>query len=75
MSVALKADGRPTAKVGIDDELLRNLSQRRGEIDEAVAELEAAIGRTKSVDELQSIVLATRLAHDLVQTYFLPLGR
>jgi conjugative relaxase-like TrwC/TraI family protein len=45
---------------GIDDEVLRNLSQRRGEIDEAVAELEAAIGRTKSVDELQSIVLATR---------------
>lgn len=45
---------------GIDDDLVREFSQRRGEIDEAVAELEAAIGRTRTLDELQSIIVATR---------------
>lgn len=45
---------------GIDDAVVHEFSRRRGDIDEAVAELEDAIGRTKTVDELQSIVLATR---------------
>lgn len=49
---------------GIDDAVVREFSRRRGDIDEAVAELEDAIGRTKTVDELQSIVLATRPAKE-----------
>lgn len=49
---------------GIDDAVVREFSRRRGEIDDAVAELEEAIGRTKTVEELQSIVLATRPAKE-----------
>ena len=45
---------------GISDDLIRQFSRRRGEIDDAVAELEAAIGRTRTLDELQSIIVATR---------------
>ncbi len=47
---------------GISDEILRKFSQRRGEIDEALAELEAAIGRGSSIAELQGAVLSTRPA-------------
>jgi len=47
---------------GISDEVVREFSRRRAEIEDAVAELEAAIGRTKTVGELQSLVLATRPA-------------
>lgn len=45
---------------GISDDLVREFSQRRGEIDDAVAELEEAIGRTRTLDELESIIVATR---------------
>jgi len=45
---------------GISDDLVREFSQRRGEIDDAVAELEDAIGRTRTLDELQSIIVSTR---------------
>jgi conjugative relaxase-like TrwC/TraI family protein len=44
----------------ISDDVVREFSQRRGEIDDAVAELEEAIGRTRTLDELQSIIVATR---------------
>lgn len=59
---------------GIDDALVREFSRRRTEIDDAVAELELAIGRTKTVDELQSIVLATRPAKDEVDPMQLVAG-
>lgn len=49
---------------GIPESVVREFSRRRNEIDDAVAELEEAIGRTKAVDELQSIVLATRPAKE-----------
>jgi conjugative relaxase-like TrwC/TraI family protein len=49
---------------GIPESVVREFSRRRNEIDEAVAELEEAIGRTKTVDELQSIVLNTRPAKE-----------
>lgn len=45
---------------GIPAEVLREFSQRRNAIDEAVAELEEAIGRTRTIDELRNIVTATR---------------
>ena len=47
---------------GIPDSVLRGFSQRRGEIDDALRELEAAIGRDPSLQELDRIVLKTRPA-------------
>ena len=45
---------------GIPAEVLREFSQRRGEIDEALAELEEAIGRVSTIDELRDVVTSTR---------------
>lgn len=45
---------------GIPDEVLREFSQRRTEIDEALTELEEAIGRGARPDEVEHIVLKTR---------------
>lgn len=45
---------------GIPAEVLRTFSQRRGEIDDALAELEEAIGRVSTIDELRDVVTATR---------------
>jgi hypothetical protein len=47
---------------GIPDPVLRGFSQRRGEIDDALRELEDAIGRDPSLQELDRIVLKTRPA-------------
>ncbi|MDP9386742.1 MAG: AAA family ATPase, partial [Actinomycetota bacterium] len=49
---------------GIPDEVLREFSRRRNEIEEAVAELEAEIGRRTSLDELQAVVAGTRPAKE-----------
>jgi conjugative relaxase-like TrwC/TraI family protein len=55
---------------GISDDVLREFSQRRNEIDDALRELEMAIGRGSSLDELQQIVLQTRPAkqHTVLDT-------
>lgn len=45
---------------GIPDDVCRAFSRRRAEIEEAVAELEEAIGRAATLDEVQGIVTATR---------------
>jgi hypothetical protein len=45
---------------GIPEVVLREFSRRRAEIDAAIAELEAAIGRTSTIEELQTGVAATR---------------
>lgn len=45
---------------GIPAEVLREFSQRRNEIDDALAELEDAIGRASTIDELRDVVTATR---------------
>lgn len=45
---------------GIPAEVLREFSQRRNEIDDALAELEEAIGRASTIDELRDVVTATR---------------
>ncbi|MGH9030533.1 MAG: MobF family relaxase [Acidimicrobiia bacterium] len=47
---------------GIPQTVLREFSQRRNEIDEALAELEEAIGRTSTIDELRNVVAETRPA-------------
>ncbi|MGH9187296.1 MAG: AAA family ATPase, partial [Acidimicrobiales bacterium] len=47
---------------GIPDPVLRAFSQRRSDIDDAIAELEDAIGRASTIDELQRLVTATRPA-------------
>jgi conjugative relaxase-like TrwC/TraI family protein len=47
---------------GMPDELLTNFSQRRNEVDEALRELEDALGRGARPDEVESIVLRTRKA-------------
>jgi AAA domain/TrwC relaxase len=47
---------------GIPDEVLREFSRRRSEIDDALRELEDAIGRDPSLRELDRIVLKTRPA-------------
>ncbi len=52
--------------VGIADELVREFSRRRNEIEDAIAELEEAIGRRTSLDEVQSIVTSTRPAKEEV---------
>ena len=45
---------------GIADELVKEFSRRRNEIDDALAELEDAIGRRTTLDEVQNIVTNTR---------------
>jgi len=45
---------------GIPEAVLRDFSRRRNEIDDALRELEAEIGRGVSPDELEHVVLATR---------------
>ncbi|HAS13129.1 MAG TPA: hypothetical protein DCS55_21855 [Acidimicrobiaceae bacterium] len=45
---------------GIDDDLVREFSQRRGEIDDAITELEEAIGRRTNLDEVQAVITSTR---------------
>jgi conjugative relaxase-like TrwC/TraI family protein len=45
---------------GIPESVLREFSQRRSEIDDALAELEQAIRRTSTIDELKRIVAKTR---------------
>lgn len=45
---------------GIDDTVLREFSRRRNEIEDAVAELEAEIGRRTSLDEVQEVITNTR---------------
>ncbi len=47
---------------GVPEAVCRELSQRRNDIDDAVRELEEAIGRGKTIEELNGIVLATRPA-------------
>ena len=47
---------------GIDDDVLREFSQRRNEIEDAVAELEAEIGRRSSLDEVQAVITGSRPA-------------
>jgi conjugative relaxase-like TrwC/TraI family protein len=53
---------------GIPDEVLREFSRRSNEIDDAVAELEALIGRTKTIGELRGLVTKTRPAKRRVET-------
>lgn len=45
---------------GIPDDVLREFSRRTNEVDEAVAELEALIGRTTTLAELRGMVKSTR---------------
>lgn len=45
---------------GIDDAVLREFSQRRNEIEDAVAELEAEIGRRSTLDEVQTVITGSR---------------
>lgn len=47
---------------GIPAEVLREFSRRRNEIEEALAELEEAIGRTSTIEELKNVVAETRPA-------------
>ena len=47
---------------GIPSEVLREFSRRRNEIEEALAELEEAIGRTSTIEELKNVVAETRPA-------------
>jgi len=48
--------------VGIPDEVLGEFSRRSREVDEAVAELEALIGRKTTIGELRGLVTKTRPA-------------
>ena len=45
---------------GIPPDVLREFSKRRNEIEEALAELEEAIGRVTTIDELRDVVTSTR---------------
>lgn len=45
---------------GISDEVVREFSRRRTEIEDALAELEEAIGRRSTIDEVQHVVTSTR---------------
>ena len=45
---------------GISDELVKEFSRRRTEIEDALAELEEAIGRRSTLDEVQNVVTNTR---------------
>ena len=47
---------------GIPDAVLREFSRRSSEVDEAVAQLEALIGRTATIGELRDLVTRTRPA-------------
>jgi len=47
---------------GIPDKVLREFSRRSNEVDEAVAELEALVGRTATIGELRGLVTKTRPA-------------
>ncbi len=47
---------------GIGDDVLREFSRRRSEIEDAVAELEKEIGRRSTLDEVQAIIASTRPA-------------
>ncbi len=47
---------------GIPDPVLDEFSQRRREINDAIRELEDALGRASTLDELQSVVATTRPA-------------
>jgi conjugative relaxase-like TrwC/TraI family protein len=47
---------------GITDPVLDEFSQRRREINDAIRELEDALGRASNLEELQSVVAATRPA-------------
>jgi conjugative relaxase-like TrwC/TraI family protein len=49
---------------GIADEVLREFSQRRNEIEDAVAELEAEIGRQSTLAEVQNVITGTRPAKE-----------
>jgi conjugative relaxase-like TrwC/TraI family protein len=51
---------------GIGDDVLREFSRRRNEIEEAIAELEAEIGRRTSLDEVQAVITGTRPAKEHV---------
>ena len=51
---------------GISDDVVREFSRRRTEIEDALAELEEAIGRRSTLDELQTIVTSTRPAKEEV---------
>jgi conjugative relaxase-like TrwC/TraI family protein len=45
---------------GISDEVLRTFSQRRTEIEDTIAELEAEIGRRTTLDEVHAVITGTR---------------
>jgi conjugative relaxase-like TrwC/TraI family protein len=47
---------------GVPDAVLDEFSQRRREINDAIRELEDALGRASTLDELQSVVATTRPA-------------
>lgn len=51
---------------GISDDVVREFSRRRTEIEDALAELEEAIGRRSTLDEVQTIVTSTRPAKEEV---------
>ena len=59
---------------GIDDTVLREFSRRRNEIEDAVAELEAEIGRRTSLDEVQEIITNTRAPKEEVDPADLAAG-
>lgn len=59
---------------GMPDELLTHFSQRRNEIDEALRELEEAIGRGARPDEVEDVVLRTRKAKEQVDVEDLRAG-
>jgi conjugative relaxase-like TrwC/TraI family protein len=67
LTAALGLRWRPTRKggwevAGISNTVVREFSKRRNEIDEALRELEAEIGRGAHPDEVEHIVLRTRPA-------------
>lgn len=49
---------------GITDDVLREFSRRRNEIEDAVAELEAEIGRRSTLDEVQAVITGSRPAKE-----------
>ena len=67
LTTSLGVQWRPSGKggweiAGISSVVVREFSQRRGEIDEALAELEAAIGQGAHPNQIEHIVLRTRPA-------------
>ena len=80
LTAALGVRWRPSRKggweiAGIDNTVVREFSKRRNEIDDALAELEAEIGRGAHPNEVEHVVLRTRPAKnhtpadDLVATW------